>query len=143
MAAPRDEQLDLGPPVARTRLSHSNDRGPVGTLIWQSILSNRELANVQYIGKVADKHAKKFRSSGDATLSGSHSKTKFKGDLFDCLFILLWAGPREIFCSGQLHQQRLTSFALLPRRHRFQTSQTNSVSASALRQKGKLANRCI
>ena len=41
VAAPRDEQLDLGPPVARIRLSHSNDRCPVGQLIWQSILSNR------------------------------------------------------------------------------------------------------
>ena len=70
VAAPRDEQLDLGPPVARIRLSHSNDRGPVGQLIWQSILSNRELANLQYIGKVADKHAQKARSSGDATLRG-------------------------------------------------------------------------
>ena len=67
VAAPRDEQLDLGPPVARIRVSHSNDRGPVGQLIWQSILSNRELANLQYIGRVADKHAKKSRSSGDAT----------------------------------------------------------------------------
>ena len=70
MAAPRDEQLDLGPPVARIRVSHSNDRGPVGQLIWQSILSNRELANLQYIGKVADKHTKRARGSGDATLSG-------------------------------------------------------------------------
>ena len=70
VAAPRDEQLDLGPPVARIRVSHSNDRGPVGQLIWQSILSNCELANLQYIGKVADKHTKRARSSGDATLSG-------------------------------------------------------------------------
>ena len=70
VAAPRDEQLDLGPPVARIRVSHSNDRGPVGQLIWQSILSNRELANLQYTGKVADKHARKSRSSGDATLRG-------------------------------------------------------------------------
>ena len=35
-------KLDLGPPVARIRVSHSNDRGPVGQLIWQSILSNRD-----------------------------------------------------------------------------------------------------
>ena len=27
-----------GPPVARIRVSHSNDRGPVGQMIWASIL---------------------------------------------------------------------------------------------------------
>ena len=32
VAPPRDEQLDLGPPVARLRVSHSNDRGPVGQM---------------------------------------------------------------------------------------------------------------
>ena len=69
VAPPRDEQLDLGPPVARLRVSHSNDRGAVGQMIWASILSNRELSNLQYIGKVADKHAKRARSSGDATIA--------------------------------------------------------------------------
>ena len=69
VAPPRDEQLDLGPPVARLRVSHSNDRGPVGQMIWASILSNRELSNLQYIGKVADKHARRARSSGDATIA--------------------------------------------------------------------------
>ena len=68
VAPPRDEQLDLGPPVARIRVSHSNDRGPVGQMIWASILSNRELANLQYIGKVADKHAKRARSTGETTI---------------------------------------------------------------------------
>ena len=33
VAPPRDEQLDLGPPVARLRVSHSNDRGAVGQMI--------------------------------------------------------------------------------------------------------------
>ena len=66
VAPPRDEQ---GPCVARLRVSHSNDRGAVGQMIWASILSNRELSNLQYIGKVADKHAKRARSSGDATIA--------------------------------------------------------------------------
>ena len=69
VAPPRDEQLDLGPPVARLRVSHSNDRGAVGQMIWASILSNRELSNLQYIGRVADKHARRARSSGDATIA--------------------------------------------------------------------------
>ena len=69
VAPPRDEQLDLGPPVARLRVSHSNDRGAVGQMIWASILSNRELSNLQYIGKVADKHARRARSSEDATIA--------------------------------------------------------------------------
>ena len=68
VAPPRDEQLDLGPPVARIRASHSNDRGPVGQMIWATILSNRELSNLQYIGKVADKRAKKARSTGETTI---------------------------------------------------------------------------
>ena len=65
----RDEQLDGGPPVARLRVSHSNDRGPVGQMIWASILSNRELSNLQYIGKVADKHARRARNSGETTIA--------------------------------------------------------------------------
>ena len=69
VAPPRDEQLDLGPPLARLRVSHSNDRGAVGHMIWASILSNRELSNLQYIGRVADKHARRARSSGDATIA--------------------------------------------------------------------------
>ena len=50
VASAQDEHVDVGP------LSHSNDRGATGQLIRRSILSNHECANLQYIGKVADKH---------------------------------------------------------------------------------------
>ena len=43
VAPAQDEHLDVGP------LSHSSDRGAAGQLIWRSILSSHELANLQYL----------------------------------------------------------------------------------------------
>ncbi len=70
VAGPRDEQLDLGSPVARIRVSHSNDRGPVG-----------QLANLQYIGKAADKHAKKARRALESQAMGNHYTVTSKMEL--------------------------------------------------------------
>ena len=64
----RDEQLDLGPALARIRLSHSWTSGPADLAIH--LEQPRVGQHAVYIGKVADKHAKRSRSSGEATLSG-------------------------------------------------------------------------
>ena len=54
-----------------------------------------------------------------------------------CLIVRLFcSGQNQEKYSGQLHQQRLTSFALLPRRHRFHIANKLrfSISTKAKRQ---------
>ena len=68
--------VGFGPPCGTSPSLPLQWSGSCGPTIWASILSNRELSNLQYIGRVADKHARRARSSGGATIAwGASSVT--------------------------------------------------------------------